>query len=96
MNAIVKLGDWVLEFPATATDDMQVRLSLPNPFENAEQTRNGSTQLSINNQLRPRYVYLTGGGNTLRIDIEEAPAGAELCVGAGAYALSSRECLSIL
>lgn len=84
LNAIVKLGDWVLEFPATATDDMQVRLSLPNPFENAEQTRNGSTQLSINNQLRPRYVYLTGGGNTLRIDIEEAPAGAELCVGAGA------------
>lgn len=81
---IIKLGDWVLEFPATASEDMDVRLSLPNPFETAEQTMQGSTVVKMNNELRPRYVYLNGGGNILHIDIENATPGATLCMGTGA------------
>ncbi|MDO5029488.1 MAG: hypothetical protein Q4E11_02755 [Corynebacterium sp.] len=84
LENIIKLGDWVLEFPATASEDMDVRLSLPNPFETAEQTRAGSTVVEMNNELRPRYVYLNGGGNTLHIDVEKATPGATLCVGTGA------------
>lgn len=84
LENIIKLGDWVLEFPATASEDMDVRLSLPNPFETAEQTRGGSTVVQMNNELRPRYVYLNGGGNTLHIDVEKATPGATLCIGAGA------------
>lgn len=84
LENIIKLGDWVLEFPATASEDMDVRLSLPNPFETAEQTRAGSTVVPMNNDLRPRYVYLNGGGNTLHIDVEKATPGATLCVATGA------------
>lgn len=84
LENIIKLGDWVLEFPATASEDMDVRLSLPNPFETEEQTRAGSTVVKMNNDLRPRYAYLNGGGNTLRVDVEKATPGATLCIGAGA------------
>lgn len=84
LENIIKLGDWVLEFPATASEDMNVRLSLPNPFESAEQTRRGSTEVHMNNQLRPRYVYLSGGGNTLHLGIERATPGATLCIASGA------------
>lgn len=84
LNGIIKLGDWVLEFPATASENMDVRLSLPNPFETEEQTLAGSTVVHMNDQLRPRYVNLNGGGNTLRVTIEKATPGATLCMGAGA------------
>ena len=84
LENIIKLGDWVLEFPATASEDMDVRLSLPNPFETEEQTRGGSTVVKMNNDLRPRYVYLSGGGDTLHVDVEKATPGATLCIGAGA------------
>lgn len=84
LEHIIKLGDWVLEFPATASENMDVRLSLPNPFETEEQTRGGSTVVKMNNDLRPRYVYLNGGGNTLHVDVEKATPGATLCIGAGA------------
>nr|WP_240393885.1 hypothetical protein [Corynebacterium lactis] len=84
MSGIIKLGDWVLEFPATASENMDVRLSLPNPFETEEQTRAGSTVVPMTTELRPRYVNLNGGGNVLRVTIDRATPGASLCMGAGA------------
>lgn len=84
LKDIILLGDWVLQFNATASEDMNVRLSLPNPFETPEQTLGGSTVVAMNSQLRPRFVYLSGGGNTLHVSIEGATPGASLCIGAGA------------
>ncbi|MEJ5919405.1 hypothetical protein [Corynebacterium sp. H78] len=84
MSDIIKLGDWVAEFNATASSPMDVRLSLPNPFENDEQTRNGSTAVHVGTELSRRWVAVSGGGNTFRVNIEKADPHAVLCVGAGA------------
>lgn len=84
LKDIILLGDWVLQFNATASEEMNVRLSLPNPFETPEQTLGGSTVVSMNNELRPRFVYLSGGGNTLHVAIENSTPGASLCIGTGA------------
>lgn len=84
LSSIIKLGDWVFEFNSTASETMNVRLSLPNPFETEEQTLGGSTVVPIDNSLKPRLVQISGGGNTLRLTIEKATPGATICVGSGA------------
>lgn len=84
MRDIARLGDWVLEFNAISSAPATVRLSLPNPFESAEETRAGSTELTVDDELRTRWVALSGGGNTLRVDVADAPAGTSMCIGSGA------------
>lgn len=84
MTAIAKLGDWVLELNAISSAPAKVRLSLPNPFETAEQTRAGSTVVDVDDDLRTRWVALSGGGNVLQVDVSDAPEGTSVCIGSGA------------
>ena len=71
LRDIAKLGDWVLELNAISSEPAQLRLSLPNPFETPEQTVAGSTLVDVDSDLRTRWVSVSGGGNTLRIDVTE-------------------------
>lgn len=84
LRDIAKLGDWVLELNAISSEPAQLRLSLPNPFETPEQTVAGSTLVDVDSDLRTRWVSVSGGGNTLRIDVSDAPEGTSVCVGSGA------------
>ncbi|OFU52142.1 hypothetical protein [Corynebacterium sp. HMSC11E11] len=84
LRDIAKLGDWVVELRAISSAPAQLRLSLPNPFETEEQTMGGSTVVDVDDDLRTRWVVLSGGGNTLRIDVSGAPEGTSVCVGSGA------------
>ncbi len=83
LTDIVKLGDWVAEFNATASTPLTVRLSLPNPFETEEQTLKNSALVSIDDQLERRWVAVTGGGNILRVELVDASAGDSICFGSG-------------
>lgn len=84
LRDIAKLGDWVLELRAISSAPAELRLSLPNPFETPEQTLAGSTVVDVDDDLRTRWVAVSGGGNTLRIDVTGAPEGTSVCVGSGA------------
>lgn len=84
LSSIIRLGDWVLELNAISSEPLDVRLSLPNPFESPEQTLAGSTVVGLDDELVQRWVSVSGGGNTLRVDVEDAPAGASVCIGSGA------------
>ncbi len=84
LRDIAKLGDWVLELRAISSAPAQLRLSLPNPFESPEETLRGSTVVDVDDDLRTRWVAISGGGNTLRIDVTGAPEGTSVCVGSGA------------
>lgn len=84
LTNIARLGDWVIELNAISSEPLRARLSLPNPFETPEQTLAGSTVVDLDDRLLQRWVAVAGGGNTLRIDVEGAPAGASVCVGSGA------------
>ena len=84
LSSIIKLGDWVFELNATASETVNVRLSLPNPFETEAQTLGGSTVVPVDNTLKQRLVQVSGGGNTLRITVDKATPGATICVGSGA------------
>ena len=84
LSSIIRLGDWVLELNAISSEPLDVRLSLPNPFESPEQTLAGSTVVGLDDELVQRWVSVSGGGNTLRVDVEDAPVGASVCIGSGA------------
>ena len=84
LRDIARLGDWVLELNAISSAPASVRLSLPNPFETPDQTLAGSTVVDVDDDLRTRWVSVSGGGNTLRIDVSDAPEGTSVCVGSGA------------
>ncbi|WP_295625076.1 hypothetical protein [uncultured Corynebacterium sp.] len=84
LRDIAKLGDWVIELNAIASSPAQVRLSLPNPFETPEQTLGGSTVVDVDDELDTRWVFVSGGGNTLRVDVSGAPEGTSVCLGSGA------------
>ncbi|MFD5867478.1 hypothetical protein ACFWGD_02530 [Corynebacterium sp. NPDC060344] len=84
LRDIAKLGDWVIELNAISSAPAQLRLSLPNPFETPEQTMAGSTVADVDGDLRTRWVSVSGGGNTLRLDVSGAPEGTSVCVGSGA------------
>lgn len=84
LRDIARLGDWVLELNAISSAPASLRLSLPNPFETPDQTLAGSTVVDVDDDLRTRWVSVSGGGNTLRIDVTGAPEGTSVCVGSGA------------
>ncbi|AYJ32800.1 hypothetical protein D4R08_05230 [Corynebacterium xerosis] len=84
LREIARLGDWVLELNAISSAPASLRLSLPNPFETPDQTLAGSTVVDVDDDLRTRWVSVSGGGNTLRIDVSDAPEGTSVCVGSGA------------
>ncbi|MFD8880002.1 hypothetical protein [Corynebacterium xerosis] len=84
LREIARLGDWVLELNAISSAPASLRLSLPNPFETPDQTLAGSTVVDVDDDLRTRWVSVSGGGNTLRIDVSDAPEGTFVCVGSGA------------
>ena len=84
LRDIARLGDWVLELNAISSAPASLRLSLPNPFETPDQTLAGSTVVDVDDDLRTRWVSVSGGGNTLRIDVSDAPEGTFVCVGSGA------------
>lgn len=84
IDDIITISDWTVEFNALASEDMDVRLALPNPFQTTEETYDSSTLVPVGTDLERRWVTVDGGGNILRVVVVGATPGEYLCVGAGA------------
>ncbi|MBV7295025.1 hypothetical protein KRX51_03720 [Corynebacterium sp. TAE3-ERU12] len=83
ISDIVQIGDWVVEFNATASEPMQVRVAMPNPYQTVAQTYEGSAVVPVGTDLKRQWVAVGGGGNIVRVVVRDATPGATLCVGAG-------------
>lgn len=83
VDDIITISDWTVEFNALASEDMDVRLALPNPYQTTEETYEASTVVPVGTDLERRWVTVGGGGNILRVVVVGATPGAHLCIGAG-------------
>lgn len=83
LDEIITIDDWVVEFNAMASSPMEVRLALPNPFQDIDQTYAASTVVPVGAEPRRLWATVGGGGNILRVVVRGAEPGARLCIGAG-------------
>ncbi|MDN6404489.1 hypothetical protein [Corynebacterium sp.] len=78
------LGDWTWEFTATATEEVDVELSMPNGLEEESQWRARTLTVPVDDSLTTRWVNMSGGGGGTLMANVVGPTGAHICIGAGA------------
>ncbi|WP_426716441.1 hypothetical protein ACEN19_10425 [Corynebacterium auriscanis] len=76
-------GDWTWEFNAAATQDAQVRISMPNGLQSASEVAKRAVTVPVGTELQTQWVRINGVGGTIALEVQGAE-GTSVCLGEGA------------
>lgn len=76
-------GDWTWEFNAAATQDAQVRISMPNGLQSASEVSKRAVTVPVGTALQTQWVRINGVGGTIALEVQGAE-GTSVCLGEGA------------
>ena len=76
-------GDWTWEFNAAATQDAQVRISMPNGLQSASEVSKRAVTVPVGTELQTQWVRINGVGGTIALEVQGAE-GTSVCLGEGA------------
>ncbi|MCX2162406.1 hypothetical protein [Corynebacterium auriscanis] len=76
-------GDWTWEFNAAATQDAQVRISMPNGLQSASEVAKRAVTVPVGRELQTQWVRINGVGGTIAVEVQGAE-GTSVCLGEGA------------
>ncbi|WP_426707499.1 hypothetical protein ACEN2D_01815 [Corynebacterium auriscanis] len=76
-------GDWTWEFNAAATQDAQVRISMPNGLQSASEVAKRAVTVPVGTELNTQWVRINGVGGTIALEVQGAE-GTSVCLGEGA------------
>lgn len=85
LDKALPFGDWTWQLNATASTDMTLTITTPNGLEDAKETKSRAVDVHVGEELKPRWVRVSGGGGILLVRAE-ADTGAPdeyVCIGAG-------------